>query len=125
MLRRPLAVCWTNQTVFVAIFLAVVVMTGLVRIGGAAARPRCKSVHGHVYFQVQPSGALTVRFTGGIQGVSVLTQQEIFPAGDDAVPTLQIFIEKFALTLQDGTTLTYTDTGVFDTHTFKTSSLDL
>jgi hypothetical protein len=77
-----------------------------------------------VYFQVQPSGALTVTFTGGIQGESVLTRQELVSAGDPDVPSLQLFIEKFALTLKDGTQLTYTDTGVFDADTFKTSSLD-
>jgi hypothetical protein len=124
MRRRSLAAWWLKRVVPTAVFLAVVALAGLVFTGGTVAQPPCKAVHGHVYFQVQPSGALTVTFTGGIRGESVLTHQEIFSAGDPDVPSLQIFIEKFALTLKDGTKLTYTDTGVFDANTFKTSSLD-
>jgi hypothetical protein len=105
-------------------FLAVVMIVGTFLAGGVAAQPPCTSVSSHVNFQVQPSGALTVTFTGGIQGESVLTDQKIFSANDDDVPSMHVFIEKFDLTLKDGTTLEYTDLGVFDAETFKSSSLD-
>jgi hypothetical protein len=119
--HRPWTRGWDTRVLPAAVFLTAAIMgTGLP--GVVAADPQCRAVQGHETFQVQPSGALTVRFTGGIQGQSVLTDQVIFDAPD--VPNHQIFIETFALTLKDGTQLTYTNVGVFDIKTFKTASLD-
>ena len=124
MIHRQWTVWWGKLALPAAVFLTAAAITGTSLISGVAAEPQCKSVHGHEKFQVQPSGALTVRFKGGIRGQSVLTDQVVFSAGDPDVPSLQIFIEKFDLTLHDGTKLKYTNLGVFDTNTLKSSSLD-
>src|SRR5262249_3399120 len=70
--HRPWTSRWATRGLRAAVFLTAVI-TGTGLPGGVAATPRCRAVRGHETCQVQPSGALTIRCTGGLQGQSVLT----------------------------------------------------